>query len=101
MMSVIDTVKRGMELAVKGSGKSPTENGGHLTGGEGKDAQFARTCEEPLNGEVATKDNIVTILNLGNGIKASQVHGGPFPGREFWSYNQDPVIEAFPDDFWS
>ena len=52
-----------------------------------------------MDGEVTFEDEIAAVLDLADGVEATQVHGGPFSPRELRTQHQGPVFQALPDQF--
>src|SRR5438105_3965131 len=99
MMAVLDLLQGGVELAWQAAGEAGAKDFRDLLGGETPEPQLTTVFEEAMDGEVALEDEIATVLDLADGVEATQVHGGPLPPGELRTQHQGRVFKALPDYF--
>src|SRR5438874_9954916 len=99
MMAVLDLLQGGVELAWQAAGEAGAKDFRDLLGGETPEPQLTTAFEEAMDGEVALEDEIATVLDLADGVEATQVHGDPLPPGELRTQHQGPVFKALPDYF--
>src|SRR5437667_12489420 len=97
MMAVLDLLQGGVELAWQAAGEAGAKDFRDLLGGETPQAQLATALEEAMDGKVALEDEIATVLDLADGVEATQVHGGPLPPGELRTQHQGPVLKQLPN----
>jgi hypothetical protein len=51
-----------------------------------------------MNGTVATKDEVATVLDLLQGVVAAKIDGLSVVPRKLRAYHPGPVIELLPND---
>src|SRR5438128_2167010 len=96
VMAVLDLLQGGVQLAGQAAGDTGAEDFRDLLGRKAPQAQLATALEEAMDGEVAFEDEIAAVLDLTDGIEASQVHGGPLPPGEFRTQHQGSSIPGAP-----
>ena len=70
MMTVLDAVDDGGQLAAHLAVQPGAEDLGDLVGGQPPQAELAAALEQLVDGKVALKDKVAAILDLGDRIKA-------------------------------
>ena len=70
MMAMLDLIDNGGELAAVPAVQTGAEDLGNLVGGEPPQAEFTASLEQLVDGKVALEDEVATILDLGDRIKA-------------------------------
>ena len=70
MMTVLDLIDDGGELAAVPAVDARAEDRANLVGGEPPEAEFAASLEQLVNGKVALEDEVAAILDLADGIEA-------------------------------
>ena len=70
MMTVLDAIDHGGEIAVHLAVQSRAEDLGDPVGRQPPQAKLAAAFEQLVNGKVALEDEVAAILDLGDGIEA-------------------------------
>ena len=70
VMAVLDAIDDGGELAAHPAVQAGAEDLGDLVAGQPPQAEFAAALEQLMDGKVALEDEVATILDLGDRIKA-------------------------------
>jgi hypothetical protein len=70
MMAVLDAVDDGGQLAAHPAVQAGAEDLGDLVAGQPPQAELAAALEQLMDGKVALEDEVATILDLGDRIKA-------------------------------
>src|SRR6266403_5166572 len=70
VMAVLDAIDDGGELAAKPAVQAGAEDLGDLVAGQPPQAELAAALEQLMDGKVALEDEVATILDLGDRIKA-------------------------------
>src|SRR6266567_3469238 len=65
MMTVLDAVDDGSELATHPAVEARAEDFGDLVGGQSPQAEFAAAFEQLVDGKVAFEDEVAAIFDLG------------------------------------
>ena len=73
MMTVLDAIDDGGQLAAHPAVQPRAEDLGNLVAGQPPQAEFAAAFEQLVDGKVALEDEVATILNLGNRVKAREI----------------------------
>src|ERR1700722_2564528 len=73
MMAVLDAIDDGGQLAAHPAVQPRAEDLGNLVAGQPPQAEFAAAFEQLVDGKVALEDEVATILNLGNRVKAREI----------------------------
>src|SRR5215469_17693066 len=66
--------------------------------GHAPQADFAAALEDFVDGEVALKNEIAAILDLGDGIETREAHLAAFFLGKLGPEDQGPVVELLADD---
>jgi hypothetical protein len=77
MVAVVDRFQHAVELAAESRVFPDPKDLGDDVGGQPEYAQFAGAFEDLVNREMAPKDEIATVLDLVQGVLASEMDGGP------------------------
>jgi len=88
-----------VQLAGQSAGDPGAEDFRDFLGGEAPQAQLTTALEEAIDGKVTLEDEIAAVLDLADGIEASQVHSGSLPPGKLRAQHQGPVFQALPDHF--
>ena len=70
MMTMLDAVDDGGELAPHPAVQAGAEDRGNLVAGEPPQTEFAATFEQPVDGKVPLEDEVAAVFDLGDGVKA-------------------------------
>ena len=70
MVTVLDAVDDGSELAMHPAVEARAEDFGDLVGGQPPQAEFATTLEQLVDGKVAFEDEVAAIFDLGDSVEA-------------------------------
>src|ERR1700730_11521403 len=73
MMAVLDAIDDGGQLAAHPAVQPRAEALGNLVAGQPPQAEFGAAFEQLVDGKVALEDEVATILNLGNRVKAREI----------------------------
>ena len=98
MMSVLDLLEGGVELALEFLGDAAAEDLRDLVGRQPPESELTTALEDPVNREVTFEDEVAAVLDLGDGVEAAQVHLLAFLVGELRSQDQSPVVQTLPDD---
>ena len=70
MMTVLDAIDDGGQLALHPTAHAGAEDLGDLVGRQPPQAEFAAAFKQLMDRKVALEDEVAAILNLGDRIKA-------------------------------
>ena len=70
MMTVLDAVDDGGELATHSAVQAGAEDLGDLVGGQSPQTELAAAFEQLVDGKVALEDEVAAIFDLGDRVKA-------------------------------
>src|SRR6202022_502786 len=98
VMAVLDAIDDGGELAAHPAVQAGAEDLGDLVAGQPPQAELAAALEQLMDGKVALEDEVATILDLGDRIKAREIELLAFLGGELRAQDQGPVVEPCTDD---
>src|ERR1700724_1380813 len=73
VMAVLDAIDDGGQLAAHPAVPARAKDLGDLVGGQPPQAEVAAAFEQFVDGKVALEDEVATILNLGNRVKARKI----------------------------
>jgi hypothetical protein len=77
-MAMFDLIENGGQLAAQPLMEPDAEDLTDAVGGEAPQADLAAALEDLVDGKVTFENEIATVLNLGDGVEAGQVHLVPF-----------------------
>src|SRR5712672_4403638 len=98
MMAMLDAIDDGGQLAAHPAVQASAEDFGDLVAGQPPQAEFAAAFEEFVDGKVALEDEVATILDLGDRVKAREIELLAFLGGELRAQDEGPVVEPCTDD---
>src|SRR6266436_7380368 len=98
MMAMLDLVDHGGELSAEALVQPDAEDFADAVGCQSPEADLTASLEDLVNGEMALKDEIAAVFDLGYGVEAREVHLPAFFLGKLRPHNQCPVIESLTDD---
>src|SRR3989442_5027840 len=96
-MPMVELFQHAVQLATDSLVLAHAEDLSDFVRGEAKHSQLTGAFEDLVDGKVAPKDEIATVLDLVQRVVAPQVNGGPVLLGELRAQDQRPVIQALAD----
>jgi hypothetical protein len=98
MVTMLDLINDGGELASMVAAQAGAEDLGNLVGGQPPQTKFAASLEQLMDGKVAFEYVVEAIFHLTDGIGAGQLNLSAFLGGELRAEDKGPIIKPFADN---
>ena len=98
MVAVVDAVQDGLKLAVQPFAHPRAEDFRDFSSGHAPETDIAGAFEDFADREVSFEDEVPAVFDLGQSVKAAQVHCQPLALGKLGSEHQRAVLEPILND---